>query len=51
MCGDCPWVWLVNVQHLYYVADGLDIGEQMLHPHGADWPLIQNLREWSWTES
>ena len=51
MCGDCPWVWLVNVQHLYYVADGLDIGEQMLHPHGADWPLIQNLREWSWSES
>lgn len=49
MRGACPWVWLVNVQHLYYVRDGLDIGQQSLHPHGASMPLLQNLREWSWT--
>ena len=48
MQGECPWVWLVNVQHVYYVADGLDIGEQQLHVHGASWTLVQNLREWAW---
>ena len=50
MQGDCPWVWLVNVQHLYYVRDGLDIGQQQLHAHGASMPLLQNLRDWSWTD-
>lgn len=49
MQGDCPWVWLVNVQHIYYVRDGLDIGDQQLHAHGASWMLVQNLREWTWS--
>lgn len=48
MRGEVPWVWLVNPDHLYYVADGLSIGKQRLHGHGASWELMQNLREWSW---
>lgn len=48
MQGDCPWVWLVNVQHLYYVREGLSIGQQQLHAHGASMPLIQNLKDWAW---
>lgn len=48
MQGDCPWIWLVNIQHIYYVRDGLDIGRQQLHAHGASWALVQNLREWTW---
>lgn len=48
MQGDCPWVWLVNMQHLYYVRDGLDIGDQQLHAHGASMPLLQNLKDWAW---
>ncbi|NLJ67241.1 MAG: ABC transporter substrate-binding protein [Clostridiales bacterium] len=48
MRGECPWVWLVNIQHIYYVADGLDIGDQQLHEHGASWTLVQNLRDWRW---
>lgn len=48
MQGNCPWVWLVNVQHLYYVRDGLDIGTQQLHAHGASWTLLQNLKDWAW---
>lgn len=51
MKGDCPWVWLVNVQHLYYVREGLDIGEQQLHAHGASMSLLQNLEEWSWEDN
>lgn len=48
MKGICPWVWIVNVDHLYYVRDGLDIGRQQLHPHGASMPLLQNLHTWQW---
>ncbi|HIT73675.1 MAG TPA: ABC transporter substrate-binding protein [Candidatus Fimicola cottocaccae] len=46
--GECPWVWLVNVDHLYYVREGLNIGEQKIHPHGHAWPIVSNLREWKW---
>lgn len=48
MQGDCPWVWLVNIKHLYYVKNGLDIGKQQLHAHGASWTLLQNLKDWRW---
>lgn len=51
MLGDAPWVWLVNIDHLYYVKDGLDIGKQPLHPHGAAWPLVGNLKEWKWSDA
>ena len=50
MQGECPWVWVVNVDHLYYVRDGLDIGEHPIHPHGASIPLLQSLHSWSWSE-
>lgn len=50
MRGACPWVWIVNVDHLYYVRDGLDIGVQQLHPHGSSMPLLQNLSEWKWED-
>lgn len=49
MLGDCPWVWLVNIQHLYFVREGLDIGTQQKHAHGASWTLLQNLSDWKWT--
>lgn len=45
---DMPWVWLVNVDHLYYVKDGLDMGEQKIQPHGHSWPIVSNLKEWKW---
>ena len=48
MQGECPWVWIVNLEHLYYVRDGLDIGPQQLHPHGDSMPLLKNLRDWTW---
>lgn len=46
--GESPWVWLVNVDHLYYIREGLDIGTQKIHPHGHAWPLLANLKEWKW---
>ncbi|PQP83062.1 nickel ABC transporter substrate-binding protein [Paenibacillus sp. PCH8] len=48
--GDAPWAWLVNIDHLYLVKNGLNIGEQQIHPHGHGWPVTSNLEEWSWDE-
>ena len=47
--GDIPWVWLVNVSHLYWVRDGLQIAEQKLHPHGHGWSIVNNVDQWSWS--
>lgn len=49
--GDAPWAWLVNIDHLYLVTNGLNIGEQQIHPHGHGWPVTSNLEEWSWDNS
>ena len=46
--GDVPWVWLVNVDHLYWVRDGLQIAEQKIHPHGHGWSIVNNVDQWSW---
>lgn len=46
--GESPWVWLVNLDHLYYIKEGLDIGQQKIHPHGHAWPLLSNLKDWEW---
>lgn len=50
MQGECPWVWIVNLDHVTFVRDGLSIGDQPIHGHGHGLPLIQNLQEWSWNE-
>ena len=46
--GDCPWVWLVNVNHLYWVRDGLQVAAQKIHPHGHGWSIANNVDAWSW---
>ena len=50
MQGECPWIWIVNLDHVTYVRDGLSIGAQPIHGHGHGLPLIQNLQEWKWDE-
>lgn len=50
MQGQCPWVWIVNLDHVTFVRDGLSIGDQPIHGHGHGLPLIQNLQQWTWTE-
>ena len=47
--GDVPWVWLVNVDHLYWVRDGLQIAEQKIHPHGHGWSIVNNVDQWGWS--
>ena len=48
--GDIPWIWLCNIDHLYFVRDGLTVAEQKLHPHGHGWSIVNNVDEWSWNE-
>ena len=48
--GDIPWVWLCNVDHLYFVRDGLQIAQQKIHPHGHGWSLVNNVDQWQWNE-
>lgn len=47
--GDIPWVWLVNIDHLYWVRDGLHTAEQKLHPHGHGWSIVNNVDQWEWS--
>ena len=44
--GDLPWIWLVNVDHLYWVRDGLHVAEQKVHPHGHGWSIVNNVDRW-----
>lgn len=46
--GDIPWIWLVNIDHLYWSRDGLKVAKQKLHPHGHGWSIVNNVDQWSW---
>lgn len=46
--GDAPWVWLVNIDHLYLMKQNLDIGNQRVHVHGHGWPVTDNIADWKW---
>lgn len=48
--GDAPWAWLVNVKHLYFVNEDLEIGEQKVQPHGHGWPVTDFITEWHWAK-
>ena len=48
--GDAAWAWLVNIDHLYLVKEGLDIGEQRIHVHGHGWPATDNIADWKWSK-
>ena len=49
MIGQCPWVWIVNLDHVYFIRDNLNIGNQYVHPHGSNFPFLQNIQDWTWT--
>ena len=46
--AEALWVWLANVDHLYFVRDGLTVAEQKPPPHGHGWAIASNVDEWSW---
>lgn len=46
--GDIPWIWLCNIDHLYFVREGLKVAQQKIHPHGHGWSIVNNIDEWEW---
>lgn len=46
--AEALWVWLANVDHLYFVREGLAVAEQKRHPHGHGWSVVNNVDQWSW---
>ena len=46
--GAATWVWLADVDHLYFKREGLHVADQKPHPHGHGWSLVNNVDEWSW---
>lgn len=48
--GDIPWIWFCNVDHLYYVREGLKVAEQKIHPHGHGWSVVNNVDQWEWSK-
>lgn len=41
------FVWICNVDHLFFVANDLDLGEQIVHPHGHGWSIFNDLELWN----
>lgn len=46
--GAATWVWLCNVDHLYFKRNGLVVAQQKPHPHGHGWSLVNNVNLWHW---
>lgn len=46
--GDIPWIWLCNIDHLYWARENLKVAEQKLHPHGHGWSIVNNVDQWEW---
>lgn len=46
--ADAPWVWLVNMDHLFLINENLEIGPQKLQPHDHSWPLTDFIENWHW---
>lgn len=44
--GASTWVWLANIDHLYFQRDGITIAKQKPHPHGHGWSLVNNVDQW-----
>jgi len=45
--ADAPWAWLVNIDHLYWVSECLDIGVRV-EPHGHGWPITWDIQNWKY---
>lgn len=47
--ADFPYLYLVNIEHCYFISDRLDISiaTQIPHPHGHGSPIICNMKDWT----
>ncbi len=49
---DYPYLYIVNIEHSYFVNDSIDIlvDTQIAHPHGHGSPIICNMKDWKVNE-
>ena len=49
---DHAYIYIVNIEHSYFVKDNLDISvdTQIPHAHGHGVPVINNMKDWRITE-
>lgn len=47
--GEAAWAWLVNLDHIYFVNECLDLGPRQIEPHGHGWPMTAGIENWRWT--
>jgi peptide/nickel transport system substrate-binding protein len=47
--ADFPYLYIVNIEHCYFISDSLDISvsTQIPHPHGHGSPIICNMKDWT----
>ena len=47
---DYPYLYIVNIEHCFFVSDALDISAdtQIAHPHGHGSPIICNMKDWKY---
>lgn len=46
--GDAAWAWLVNLDHIYFINQHLNVGKSQMEPHGHGWPITANIDQWKW---
>ena len=46
--ADAGWAWLVNLDHLYFVDECLDVGSPQVEPHGHGYPFTAGIASWQW---
>ena len=46
--ADSPYLFIVTLNHLYFVRNGLNVVDEQVFPHGGGWSICNNVNKWSW---
>ena len=46
--GDCPFVFFVTLNHLFFIRKGLQVKKDQIFPHGYGWAICNFANEWTW---
>ncbi len=46
--GDCPFVFIVTVDQIYFAREGLNVVKEQIIPHDTGWFICDNVNRWFW---
>lgn len=46
--GDCPCVFILTVDQLYFAREGVNVVKEQIIPHDTGWFICDNVNRWSW---